>query len=37
MDSLIAQGHLTEEEASNAMKTAFVDVADDWEDYSNEQ
>ncbi|WP_426734430.1 hypothetical protein [Glutamicibacter sp. 2E12] len=35
MDSLIAQGHLTEEEAKNAMKTAFVDVADGWEEYSS--
>lgn len=36
IDSEIALGHLTEEEAKNAMKSAFVDVADGWDDYSNE-
>ncbi|MGP4995501.1 hypothetical protein [Glutamicibacter ardleyensis] len=36
IDSQIARGDLTEEEAKNAMKSAFVDVADGWDDYSNE-
>lgn len=36
LDDYIALGHLTEEEAKNAMKSAFVDVADGWDDYSNE-
>ena len=36
IDDYIARGHLTEEEAVSAMKSAFVDVADGWEEYSNE-
>lgn len=36
IDDYIARGHLTEEEANSAMKSAYVDVADGWDEYNNE-
>lgn len=35
IDSQIARGDLTEDEAKNGMNSAFVDVSDGWEEYSN--
>ena len=36
IDSDIARGHLTEEEAKDAMRSAFADVEDGWDEYSND-